>query len=95
VLTGVGLALVPSLLPVELAPELVLLMVLPPVIYMSAVEAVLERLYRLSREGRFAAEVLEAIHAQYQDRLRVIQHGSDSDTAIESSARSTAKSSWG
>ena len=37
VLTGVGLALVPGLPPVELAPELVLLMVLPPVVYVSAV----------------------------------------------------------
>src|SRR3989442_1328562 len=37
VLTGVGLALVPGLPTVELAPELVLLLVLPPVIYSSAV----------------------------------------------------------
>src|SRR5260221_13875835 len=37
VLTGVVLALVPGLLTVELAPELVLLLVLPPVIYASAV----------------------------------------------------------
>lgn len=37
VLTGVGLALVPGLPTVELAPELVLLLVLPPVIYASAV----------------------------------------------------------
>src|SRR6202030_2972116 len=37
VLTGVGLALVPGLPSVELAPELVLLLVLPPVIYSSAV----------------------------------------------------------
>ncbi len=37
VLTGVGLALVPGLPAVELAPELVLLVVLPPVIYMSAI----------------------------------------------------------
>jgi hypothetical protein len=37
VLTGVGLALVAGLPPVELAPELVLLLALPPVIYMSAV----------------------------------------------------------
>jgi monovalent cation/hydrogen antiporter len=37
VLTGVGLAFVPGLTPVELAPELVLLLVLPPVIYVSAV----------------------------------------------------------
>jgi monovalent cation/hydrogen antiporter len=36
VLTGVLLALVPGLPPVELAPELVLLLVLPPVIYTSA-----------------------------------------------------------
>src|ERR1700758_69485 len=36
VLTGVLLALVPGLPPVELAPELVLLLVLPPVIYNSA-----------------------------------------------------------
>jgi CPA1 family monovalent cation:H+ antiporter len=37
VLTGVVLALVPGLPTVELAPELVLLLVLPPVIYASAV----------------------------------------------------------
>jgi monovalent cation/hydrogen antiporter len=37
VLTGSGLALVPALPPVELAPELVLLLVLPPVIYSSSV----------------------------------------------------------
>jgi hypothetical protein len=37
VLTGVALALVPGLPDVELAPELVLLLVLPPVIYSSAV----------------------------------------------------------
>ncbi len=36
VLTGVLLALIPGLPPVELAPELVLLLVLPPVIYASA-----------------------------------------------------------
>jgi CPA1 family monovalent cation:H+ antiporter len=37
VLTGVGLALVPGLPGVELAPELVLLLVVPPVVYTSAV----------------------------------------------------------
>src|SRR5229473_6721303 len=37
VLTGIVLALVPGLPAVELAPELVLLLVLPPVIYSSAV----------------------------------------------------------
>src|SRR5258708_3584100 len=37
VLTGVALALVPGLPSVELAPELVLLLVLPPLIYSSAV----------------------------------------------------------
>jgi monovalent cation/hydrogen antiporter len=37
VLTGVALALVPGLPTLELAPELVLLLVLPPVIYSSAV----------------------------------------------------------
>lgn len=37
VLTGVGLALVPALPEVELAPDLVLLLVLPPLIYSSAV----------------------------------------------------------
>lgn len=37
VLTGVGLALVPGLPAIELAPEFVLLMVLPPVIYSAAV----------------------------------------------------------
>ncbi len=37
VLTGVALALVPGLPAVELAPELVLLLVLPPIIYASAV----------------------------------------------------------
>jgi Na+/H+ antiporter len=36
VLTGVLLAVVPGLPPVELAPELVLLLVLPPIIYTSA-----------------------------------------------------------
>ena len=36
VLTGVVLALVPGLPTLELAPELVLLLVLPPVIYASA-----------------------------------------------------------
>jgi NhaP-type Na+/H+ or K+/H+ antiporter len=35
--TGVGLALIPGLPEVELAPEVVLLLVLPPVIYMAAV----------------------------------------------------------
>lgn len=37
VLTGVVLALIPALPAIELAPDLVLLMVLPPVIYSSAV----------------------------------------------------------
>src|SRR5271166_4294741 len=37
VITGVGLALIPGLPPVQLAPDLVLLLVLPPVIYSSAV----------------------------------------------------------
>jgi monovalent cation/hydrogen antiporter len=37
VMTGVILALVPGLPTLELAPELVLLLVLPPVIYASAV----------------------------------------------------------
>src|ERR1700674_3021885 len=37
VLTGVILALIPGLPTVELAPELVLLLVLPPIIYSSAV----------------------------------------------------------
>src|SRR6266702_7830401 len=37
VLTGVVLAVVPDLPTVELAPELVLLLVLPPIIYSSAV----------------------------------------------------------
>ncbi|HXW72451.1 MAG TPA: Na+/H+ antiporter [Methylocella sp.] len=37
VLTGVGLALVPGLPAVELAPQVVLLLVLPPIIYSSAV----------------------------------------------------------
>ncbi|MEI9991990.1 MAG: Na+/H+ antiporter [Rhizomicrobium sp.] len=37
VLTGVVLALIPGLPPLQLAPELVLLLVLPPVIYSSAV----------------------------------------------------------
>jgi CPA1 family monovalent cation:H+ antiporter len=37
VLAGVGLALVPGLPAVELAPELVLLLILPPIIYSSAV----------------------------------------------------------
>jgi CPA1 family monovalent cation:H+ antiporter len=37
VLTGVALALMPGLPPVELAPEFVLLIILPPVIYSSAV----------------------------------------------------------
>jgi len=36
VLTGILLAIVPGLPPVELAPELVLLLVLPPIIYNSA-----------------------------------------------------------
>ena len=36
VITGVLLALVPGLPPVELAPEIVLLLVLPPIIYTSA-----------------------------------------------------------
>src|SRR5271165_3522999 len=38
VLTGVVLALLPGLPTVQLAPELVLLLVLPPVIYISAVQ---------------------------------------------------------
>jgi CPA1 family monovalent cation:H+ antiporter len=37
VLTGVGLALVPGLPAVDLAPELVLLLVVPPIVYTSAV----------------------------------------------------------
>src|ERR1700680_322364 len=37
VLTGIALAIVPGLPTVELAPELVLLLVLPPVVYSSAV----------------------------------------------------------
>ncbi|MGH6838659.1 MAG: cation:proton antiporter, partial [Methylocella sp.] len=37
VLTGVVLALVPGLPPMELAPQAVLLLVLPPIIYASAV----------------------------------------------------------
>ena len=37
VITGVALALVPGLPTVELAPEFVLLLVLPPIIYSSAV----------------------------------------------------------
>ena len=37
VLVGVALALVPGLPTIELAPELVLLLVLPPLIYSSAV----------------------------------------------------------
>src|SRR5215208_8540975 len=37
VLTGICLAVVPGLPAVELAPELVLLLVLPPIIYSSAV----------------------------------------------------------
>jgi Na+/H+ antiporter len=36
VITGVVIALIPGLPPVELAPELVLLLILPPVIYISA-----------------------------------------------------------
>src|SRR4029077_6921842 len=36
VLAGVLLALVPGLPPLELAPELVLLLILPPIIYISA-----------------------------------------------------------
>jgi len=38
VLTGVAFALVPGLPPVELAPEVVLLLVLPPLIYSAAVD---------------------------------------------------------
>ena len=38
VLTGVVLALIPGLPTVELAPEFVLLVVLPPVVYASAVD---------------------------------------------------------
>jgi monovalent cation/hydrogen antiporter len=37
VLTGIALALIPGLSAVELAPDSVLLLVLPPVIYSSAV----------------------------------------------------------
>jgi Na+/H+ antiporter len=37
VLTGVALALIPGLPPIEIAPEFVLLVVLPPIIYSSAV----------------------------------------------------------
>ena len=36
VITGVLLALVPGLPPIELSPEFVLLLILPPVIYTSA-----------------------------------------------------------
>jgi monovalent cation/hydrogen antiporter len=45
-----------------------------------AIEAALDRLDRLSREGRFATEVVEGIRAEYEDRLRVTQHSSDGDT---------------
>src|SRR6185369_4296133 len=37
VVTGVALALIPGLPKIELAPQLVLLLILPPIIYMSAV----------------------------------------------------------
>src|SRR6478736_9846164 len=37
VVTGVVLALIPGLPPITLAPQLVLLLILPPIIYMSAV----------------------------------------------------------
>ena len=37
VVSGIGLALIPGLPPVELAPELVLLLLLPPLIYSAAV----------------------------------------------------------
>src|ERR1700735_707604 len=38
VITGVGLALIPGLPSLQLAPDLVLLLVLPPVIYWDAVK---------------------------------------------------------
>jgi monovalent cation/hydrogen antiporter len=44
-----------------------------------AIEAALKTLDRLSREGRFAAEVVEGIRAQYQDRLRLTRYSSDGD----------------
>ena len=54
VLTGVALALVPGLPEVNLAPELVLLLVLPPVIYSSAV-AMSWREFRFNLRPIFAA----------------------------------------
>ena len=38
VITGVGLALIPDLPTLQLAPDLVLLLVLPPIIYWDAVK---------------------------------------------------------
>jgi monovalent cation/hydrogen antiporter len=46
-----------------------------------AIEAALDRLDGLSREGRFAAEVIEGIRAEHQDRLRTTRHGSDADAS--------------
>jgi monovalent cation/hydrogen antiporter len=54
VITGVGLALVPGLPRIELAPEFVLLLVLPPIIYSSAV-AMSWREFRFNRaQSRFS-----------------------------------------
>ena len=33
----------------------------------------------MSREGCFGAEIIDGIRTEYQDRLRVIRHSSDSD----------------
>ena len=47
VLTGVALALIPGLPIIRLAPELVLLLVLPPLIYSSAVAMICGRFHYL------------------------------------------------
>jgi hypothetical protein len=59
-----------------------------------AIKATLERLDRLSQEGRFAAEVLEGIRAQYQIGSELSGTTATPMRTTESSARSKTKSSW-
>ena len=54
VLAGVALALVPGLPPIELAPELVLLVILPPLIYSaSVVPEISDRIVEIDRAMRW------------------------------------------
>jgi CPA1 family monovalent cation:H+ antiporter len=98
VLTGILLAIVRGLPPVELAPELVQLLVLPPIIYTSAlpeinkaqeykarseaVEAAIERLDELAAERNLSPDVIEAARSQHWDRLEHLAHGNAGEGAV-------------